>query len=112
MPSSNPHRSMSRLICAFLKVCLCFAAGLGPSAMGARNPVAFTLEIEGNGNTPTVRLRNESRVAITGFEMTIGNFDYNFDSASGFVGLTAGGAVFVSSPDTTNGGSRMDTVSL
>jgi hypothetical protein len=91
---------------------LLWVAWLGLGANAATTPVAFTLTIGGSGNVPTIRLRNESRVAITRFELTIGDYDKSFDSASDFNGLASGGSVRVVSPDTTNGGTRADTINL
>ncbi len=93
---------------------LLFCGGLLLSALPGRaatTPVAFTLEIYGNGNTPTIRLVNESRIAISRFELTIGNYDYSWDYAAGFWG-NYGGSVSVSSPDAVNDGAWADTIDL
>lgn len=81
------------------------------SGRAATTPVAFTLQIYGSGNTPTIRLVNESRVAISRFELTIGNYDKSWDYAAGFWG-NYGGNVTVSSPDQADDGVWADTIDL
>ncbi|MBL9139750.1 MAG: hypothetical protein JNK85_28025 [Verrucomicrobiales bacterium] len=106
----NPNRRMAGRSTWW--VALAWIAGSLMNASGAASPVAFTLEIGGDQNVPTIRLRNESRVAITKFELTIGDFDKSYDSVSSFSGLGPSGGVTVHSPDTENGGTRKDTISL
>ena len=82
-----------------------------PRGGAATTPVAFTLDIYGNGNTPTIRLVNESRVAISRFELTVGNYDKSWDYAAGFWG-NYGGSLSVSSPDQGDDGVWSDTIDL
>lgn len=76
------------------------------AAHAAANPVAFRLQILGNGNVPTIKLYNDSRLSITGFEMTIGDYAKNFDSAYGF----SRSGISLTSPDTVDQGADADTI--
>lgn len=67
----------------------------------ATTPVAFRLTISGDGNVPTIRLDNLSRLPITRFELTIGNYDKSWDQAWSFRGNYGSGYSV-----TPNSGSR------
>ena len=81
-------------------------------ARAASTPVAFTLWIYGNGNTPTVALQNESRLPISRLELTIGNYDRSWDYASNFRGGVSDASVTVNSPDRSDSGSWADTIDV
>lgn len=81
-------------------------SGLEAAHAAASNPVAFRLQISGSGNVPTIRLYNDSRLPITGFEMTVGDYDKNWDSAYGF----SRSGITLTSPDGVDQGSDADTI--
>ena len=74
------------------------AAALTASSVRAGDPslLAFTVEIDSNGNVPTFTVTNNSPVAqFNQFRITIGNTSRNFDGDAftpTVVGPSAGGA--------------------
>lgn len=107
--SASPFR-----IRRLLRGLLALGAGMllpgGMTAGAASTPVAFTLVIYGNENTPRIRLINESRIGIRRLELTIGDFDHSWDYVTGFFGQFSG--VTVNSPDTRDGGIWRDTIDV
>src|SRR5258708_1496390 len=83
---------------------------LGVRAQSTTSGLAFTVQIYGDPNVPTILILNESRVAITHVEMTIGNTGKNFDSANVVSYPSGGGSATLVSPDTGQDGLRNDSV--
>src|ERR1041384_7612682 len=85
-------------------------SALGVQAQTSTTGLAFTAQIYGDANVPTIRILNESRVAITKVEMTIGKTSKNFDSAVVLSYPPGGGSATLESPDTGQDGARSDSV--
>ena len=72
----------------------------------AQAAVPFTFYIGGGPNVPWIELVNESRSEITRLEISIGNYDKNFDFARDFFGYGVGGVL--EGLDGVDDGSRSD----
>lgn len=71
----NPHPIIRSLAAALLPACFLMQA-----AWADVSDLLFTVRIEGNGNTPTLYVTNNSpQLSITRFELTIGRTDKSFD---------------------------------
>ena len=84
------------------------------SSIPGSGDLGFVLEILDDTNTPTLQLTNQSTgtLAITGFELTIGDDAFNFDGVTD-ISAPAGTNVTVASPDTNDaGGERSDIIRL
>lgn len=93
-------------------------AGVGVMAACAGSAsaatVGFTLVISGAANTPSMLLTNDSDSALlTGFSLTIGDTDYNFDAFNSLPSNPAGGTAVGNTPDTNNlGAIRSDLIDI
>lgn len=86
------------LVCTLLSF---FAASAVQAA-----PTGFQLTVLNDFNTPTFQLLNTGDVNIGAFDMTIGNFTFNFDFVKNVV---SGGISYTRiTPDTVNSGVRSD----
>ncbi|WP_035610765.1 hypothetical protein [Haloferula sp. BvORR071] len=73
--------------------------GLATAAAADPSDLLFTVRIDGNTNTPTIYVTNNSpTLEITRFEFTIGDTNKNFDGTTVNVSAPPGGAAFQASP--------------
>ncbi|WP_367871015.1 hypothetical protein [Luteolibacter sp. Populi] len=76
-----------------------FALGLAPAAVADVSDLLFTVRIDGDTNTPTIHVTNNSpTLEITRFEFTIGNTSKNFDGTTLSVSPPPGGSAVQTSP--------------
>lgn len=97
---------MSLVLRSVLTVCL--VAGLAANAKAGM--IGFNWTIGGNPNVPVMSLTNTSTTAqITGYSVTIGNTNFNWDSASV---LSLGGlsSATLNNPDAFNQAARADII--
>ena len=91
-----------------------FFAGLATGSMilamaGFANatPYGYNFEIGGNSNVPTFTLTNTGSIDITGYSLTIGDLDYNWDAAYHESGDSVGWTL-ITGDTNDGGGTRVD----